>query len=118
MPTLAELAGTEYPETWQGEKTLPCEGKSLAAVLKGGTRDGHDQLYWYDQHIGAAAIRERQWKLVSEGVDMPWELYDMQADRTETNDLSRDHPDRVRQMTKTWYAWAERMGLQGKLPPR
>ena len=118
MPTLAQLAGAKYPHTWQDEKVLPCEGKSLAPLLRGGGRDGHDELFWYDQHIGAAAIRERKWKLVSEGVDMPWELYDMEADRTETNDLSHDNPDRVHRMTATWYAWAQRMGLEGKLPPR
>jgi len=118
MPTLAELAGTEYPETWKGQQIIPCEGKSLLPVLKGGMRHGHDELYWYNPHLGAGAIRQRRWKLVSEGVDMPWELYDLPADRTETTDLSGDEPDRVRSMREKWGAWAEKMGLQGKLPPR
>lgn len=118
MPTLAELAGAQYPQTWHGNRTLPCEGESLVPVLTGGTRRGHDALFWYNPHLGAGAIREGQWKLVSEGVDMPWELYDMRADRTETNDLAQAFPDRVKTMREKWFDWARAMGHQAKLPAR
>jgi arylsulfatase len=92
------------------------EGKSLLPVLEGGTRQGHNALYWYDPHIGAGAVRMRRWKLVSEGTDMPWEFYDMVEDRTETNDLADEQPDRVRSMAKNWYEWAARMGVVEKMP--
>ena len=41
----------------------------------------------------------------------PWELYDLQSDRTETHNLARQHPDRVEAMTAAYKAWAERCGV-------
>ena len=32
----------------------------------------------------------------------------MEADRTETNNLAEQHPDRVKEMADMWQAWAER----------
>ena len=42
----------------------------------------------------------------------PWELYDMQADRTELNDLSAVYPDRVREMETLYQEWAARVGAK------
>jgi arylsulfatase len=35
------------------------------------------------------------------------ELYDIEADRTEQNDLAARFPDRVKQMAALWAAWAK-----------
>ena len=32
----------------------------------------------------------------------PWELYDLETDRTETTDLASEHPGKVRQMEELW----------------
>ncbi|MEO2037961.1 MAG: hypothetical protein ABGW90_04560, partial [Martelella sp.] len=40
-----------------------------------------------------------------------WELYDMDADRSELNDLADQHPDRVRDMAAMYDAWAARCGV-------
>jgi arylsulfatase A-like enzyme len=55
-------------------------------------------------------MREGRWKLVWDQDVARWELYDVVADRTETNDLAVEHPDRVRRMAAAWTAWAERTG--------
>ena len=41
----------------------------------------------------------------------PWELYDMEADRTELHDLAAAHPDRVADMARQYDAWAARCGV-------
>ncbi len=51
-----------------------------------------------------------QWKLVSANKG-PWELYDMDVDRTELNDLSKQMPDRVADMRKAWETWAQQAGI-------
>jgi len=117
LPTLAELTGTSYPETWRGEQLIPLEGQSLVPVLKGGTREDHEFLYWYAPHTGAGALREGRWKLVTEVEDKAWELYDMAADRTETCDLAAQRPVLVRRLSRVWFAWANRMGYSGAMPP-
>ena len=41
----------------------------------------------------------------------PWELYNLAADRAETNDLASSEPDRVRTLAAQWNAWAERSNV-------
>ena len=64
-------------------------------------------LYW--QHEVNAAIREGNWKLVTSDDRKPdsWELYDLTEDRSESDDLSGDYPQRVEQMKDQWREWAE-----------
>ena len=37
-----------------------------------------------------------------------WELYDLDEDRSELNDLSEKHSDRAKDMAEQWEAWADR----------
>ena len=53
-------------------------------------------------------MRQGSWKLVSKEAAGEWELYDLAADRTETNDLAASQPDRVERMAANWQQWAQR----------
>ncbi len=48
-----------------------------------------------------AGIRQGKWKLVR-ALNHPWELYDMDADRTELNNLVEKHPEKVQALEKAW----------------
>jgi arylsulfatase A-like enzyme len=118
MPTLAELAGAECPTEYGGHKVLPAEGRSFASALSGGSLGSRDPLFWEFQQC--RAVRLGNWKLVSQGpprnhigVEVPsglnsWELYDMSIDRSETNDLSAQHPDKVKELDDLWREWYDR----------
>ncbi len=109
MPTCCELAGAAYPTEYHGGNEIkPVEGKSLASVLEGGSRDAHDILHW--AHEGNHAIRAGKWKLVMED-GSPWELYDMEADRTELNDLSDEKPELMEELRSDFEEWAEEVGV-------
>jgi arylsulfatase len=41
----------------------------------------------------------------------PWELYDMDADRTELHDLAAQLPERVADMSAQYAEWAKRCGV-------
>jgi arylsulfatase A-like enzyme len=55
-------------------------------------------------------VRVGNWKLVR-NYPGPWELYDLESDRTEMHDLAAQQPDRVREMSALYAAWAERCGV-------
>ena len=109
MATALDLAGAAYPTTYRGEKLIPVEGISLAPAFSGEPLQRGKPIYW--EHEGNRAVRDGKWKLVAKGVKGPWELYDMEKDRTEMNDLSADHPDIATKMADQYETWASERGV-------
>jgi arylsulfatase A-like enzyme len=109
MATCLDVAGAKYPKTFNGEKIIPLEGRSLLPVLQGKERKGHDVIFW--EHEGNRAVRQGKWKLVGRYAN-DWELYDMDADRTELNNLATKQPAKVEELKKLYEAWAARVGIE------
>ena len=107
MPTLCDIAGASYPETYNDQPVLPVEGKSLLPILVGEEREGHDVICW--EHIGNRAVIQGKWKIVSAKGES-WEMYDLEEDRSETTNLAGQFPDKVKQMVGMWDDWAEHTG--------
>jgi arylsulfatase A-like enzyme len=105
MATCLDVAGVEYPKTFNGKPITPLEGKSLRPIFEGRQRVGHQAIFW--EHEGNRAVREGKWKLVSK-YPGAWELYDLEADRTELKNLAASQPDRVKRMSAMYDAWAAR----------
>jgi arylsulfatase len=103
VPTILELVGGSKPTVWNGEPIPPAPGRSLVPALAGDGAVARDYLWWF--HSGNRAIRVGDWKLVSEK-DRPWELYNLAADRGESNDLSAKEPGKASQLER---AWSERL---------
>ncbi|MEX0772976.1 MAG: arylsulfatase [Balneolales bacterium] len=107
MPTLVELSGADYPETYKGDLVPPMVGVSLVPLMKNEPIQRENPLY-YDWRNGSA-IQTEQWKLVR--LEQEWELYNMQNDRTETTDLSREHPQIHEQLKTEWQQWSREVEL-------
>ena len=76
----------------------------MVAALTGSHEPIHTEpIYW--EHEGNAAMRWGNWKLVRE-YRKPWELYDLETDRTELRDVSSVNGDKRSAMIKMWEAWA------------
>src|SRR5699024_7507979 len=107
MATILDITDSIYPKTYNGNNIHPLEGTSLMPIVENDIPKS-DPLFW--EHEGNAGIRQGNWKLVC---DFPkaWELYDMENDRTELRNVADGHPEKVKDMAKTYNEWAKRCGV-------
>jgi arylsulfatase A-like enzyme len=106
--TFYDLAGVQYPKELGGRELASLDGETLAPVLRGTDRTRERPIYF--EHMSNRAVRDGIWKLVAESRG-PWELYNMQEDRTELNDLAGAEKARVKKMVKMYDEWADRCGV-------
>ena len=103
MPTLVEACGALYPAEHGGHRILPCEGTSLMPAFAGRPIHRWKPIFW--EHEGNKAIRSGRWKAVLKHGG-PWEVYDMEADRTEAHDRAAERPAVRDLLTTQWAEWA------------
>lgn len=115
--TLIDIAGANYPSTFNGHDIKPIEGESFASVLTGDDWERDSPIAW--EHEGNRAVRIGDWKLVSEIADSSdpgsraaWELYNITDDRVESNDLINREKDRADAMLRYYNEWAERCEVE------
>lgn len=110
MATCIDVAGTVYPENFNGNKILPLEGISLTPNFSGKKTE---RKYTFWEHEGNIAMRDGKWKIVCKTKEnTPFdgttvELYNMEIDPTELNDLSQIYPEKRTEMMEKWRVWAE-----------
>ena len=105
MPTLVELTGADYPKQFNGQEIVPMQGISLLPLVKGKKVERDKPLFW--QWRRGRAVREGKWKLVAQGHEAEWELYDVMEDPTETNNLADRYPEIVQKMDQQFNDWLE-----------
>lgn len=107
LPTICAVLGVELPfdRVYDGKSILP-------AILGKLKKPLHEDLFW-DGAENKWAVREGQWKLV---FDKKLELYNLESDRSETNDISAQYPDRVNALKLKYDHWrAEMKAPMGEL---
>jgi arylsulfatase A-like enzyme len=105
MATVVEVSGAKHPITDGGQPIQPLEGESLSPIFQGKRRPHPSPIFW--EHEGNRAVRLQNWKLVARQ-GQAWELYDTAADRTEQNNLAARHPEKVKELSAAYEAWAQR----------
>lgn len=105
MATCVEVGGGHYPRSFRGNPISPMEGISLFRTMAG---DSDPQRVLAFEHQGVPAVRVGDWKLVSRNrqsmtgssfAETPgFELYNLQEDRSETEDLAGEFPEKVEEL--------------------
>lgn len=116
MATCVDLGQAEYPAHKHGAAITPLAGHSLRPLLTGQGSFPERALYW--EHEGNAAIRVGDRKLVRQGSNGEWELFDLKADRTEQHNLAEDQPDEAERLAAQWLAWAKAANVLPKAQAR
>lgn len=109
MPTCLELGKGKYPTIYNGNKIQPGEGVSMVPIVTAKKIKRTNPIYF--EHEGNRAMRKGKWKIVS-NLTEPWQLYDMEKDRTELHDLSAAQPQLLKDMIAEYEVWYKRVGAQ------
>ncbi len=106
MSTCIELAGTTYPDEYQGRKIIPTPGKSILPIIRG---ENMPERYIYAEHEGNRMVRKGEWKLVSANFKGDeWELYNIKEDRTEQYNLIKMYPGIAKELENAYFEWADK----------
>ena len=108
MATCLDVSGARYPEHFGESQVTALQGESLLDVLSGENWVRQQPLCW--EHEGNCAVRDGAWKLVKR-FPGNWELYNMELDRTELQDLSESNAPKREEMIRMYEEFAERCNV-------
>lgn len=128
MPTCLELAGTQYPDVFNGKTTKTTYHKSLLPHLENlepiSSSDSSRVLCW--AHQGHLGVRKGKWKMTHirevynwnpfekkkiRQMINEWSLYDLEKDPFENNNVYDQYPQVVEELNRDYAQWAENTGV-------
>lgn len=118
MPTILEATGTTAPDSYRGVAQIPVHGTSLAYTFTQ-PRTTSTRNCQYFETAGYRGLYKDGFKLVTDhqpGSDYEsdrWELYSLEDDFSESNDLAQQRPELTKELVQLWW---EEAGKYGVLP--
>nr|QDF37759.1 arylsulfatase [Bradyrhizobium symbiodeficiens] len=128
VPTILEATRIPQPETINGIKQSPVEGVSMAYTwdkANGNAATRHATQYF--EMLGNRAIYKDGWVAATTPATIPWELstktppdvitgynwelYNVNEDPTQFNDLASQLPDKLKQLQDAFYAEARKYNV-------
>jgi len=122
-PTILEAVGVKMPDQFNGVAQKPIEGVSMVYTFDDAEAPDRRTTQYFEMlgnqgiyHDGwmASAIRGVPW--LSENppadlLDMPWELYHVDEDYSQANDLAKANPEKLEELVKLFFAEAAKYNV-------
>jgi arylsulfatase len=107
-PTMLEVIGVGLPKAMNGVDQMPLHGTPMTYTFAGASTPTKKKVQHFEM-LGHRGIVSDGWKAVT--LHLPrttmdqdvWELYDLNNDFSETNDLAAAHPDKLRELEALWW---------------
>ncbi|MGH6998287.1 MAG: arylsulfatase, partial [Phenylobacterium sp.] len=124
VPTIYELCGITEPRELNGVQQKPVEGVSFAFTFDDAKAASHRKTQYFELgcnrglfHDGWMASapsfvpwdpnRDENWS----PDDQVWELYKLDSDFSQANDLAKDNPDKLRELQDLWWVEAAKYNV-------
>ncbi|MGE3871964.1 MAG: arylsulfatase [Parvibaculaceae bacterium] len=117
VPTILDVCGLKMPKTYRGVEQYPLSGVSMRYTFNAKANAPTQKKRQYYAMLGTRGMWENGWKasaihapLTSKGhFDKDeWELYHVDKDRSESTNLAKKYPAKLKALIKTWFKEAEK----------
>jgi arylsulfatase A-like enzyme len=117
VPTILDICGMEMPKVYKGVEQYPLSGVSMKYTFEAKPDAPTQKKRQYYAMLGTRGIWENGWKAAALHVPFSgksnfdkdeWELYHVDADRSESKNLAKEHPDKLKALIKAWFEEAEK----------
>jgi len=117
VPTILECCQLEMPKVYRGVEQYPLSGVSMKYSFNARPDDPTQKKRQYYSMLGTRGIWEGGWKAVATHAALtskghfdkdPWELYNLNEDRSESKDLAKEQPEKLQALIKAWFEEAEK----------
>jgi arylsulfatase len=123
VPTIYEVCGITAPTMLNGVEQKPIEGTSFAATFTDAKAPEHRRTQYFEMAVNrgiyhngwmASAMSFEPWNPNRENFDpdkQKWELYNIEEDFSQSNDLASAQPEKLRQMQDLWWVEAAKFDV-------
>ncbi|WP_282846575.1 arylsulfatase [Microbacterium oxydans] len=112
VATVLDVVGIEMPETFRGVHQHPLDGVSMKYSFDADPDGPTQKRTQYYSMLGTRGIWKDGWKAAAVHAplsgkghfdDDVWELYHVESDRSESNDLAAEQPEKLQELIAAWF---------------
>lgn len=117
VPTILDICGLKMPGVYNGVKQYPLSGVSMKYTFDAKPDDPTQKKVQYYEMLGTRGIWADGWKAASVHAPLTgkghfdnddWQLYHVAADRSESTDLAKENPQKLKELKDLWMEEAKK----------
>ncbi|REJ90676.1 MAG: arylsulfatase [Planctomycetota bacterium] len=116
--TILDAAGIEEPRSVNGTAQKPIEGRSFLSVLEDADAEEIRTSQYFEMFVNRGIYKDGWWagsrsfdpwnpiRNEFDPLKAEWELYNLDEDFSQANNLANEHPEKLDELVKLWWATA------------
>ncbi|POY38047.1 arylsulfatase [Solitalea longa] len=111
VPTILDICGLQMPNVYRGVGQYPLSGVSMRYTFDAKPDDPTQKHIQYYAMLGTRAIWKDGWKAITLHAPLSskghfdqdvWELYNTNVDRSESKNLAKENPEKLKELIAAW----------------